>query len=114
MPFDEATPHVIRTFDDVRTAYPRDSTLKNLLLLSNERLEECGRFAIFAYEAQREGFELAGALFERLAAGSRADAEALLSVLQRHLAETESRRPQAPTETASRRTQEPTASTPAA
>ena len=103
MPFDEATPHVIRTFDDVRTAYPRDSTLKNLLLLSNERLEECGRFAIFAYEAQREGFEQAGAVFERLAAGSRADAEALLSVLQLHLAET-----------GSRRTQSSTASTPAA
>jgi hypothetical protein len=85
MPLDHEKPPGIRRIEDIQAAFPRESTLQNLLQLSNEKLETCGRLAIYAYEANREGFAEAADLFARLSANGRTEVEQLLTTLQRHL-----------------------------
>lgn len=104
MPFDHERPPGIRNIEDIRAAFPRESTLQNLLRLSNEKLEISGRLAVYAYEAHREGFPEAAELFVRLSANGQAELEELLTTLQRHLDATAAQRGPA----------EATASTPAA
>src|SRR5688572_22276686 len=66
---------------DLRGAQPADVTFQNLLQLLKEKIELCGRLAVYEYEARsEEHFECAES-FRALAAAERASYESLLRSL---------------------------------
>ena len=66
---------------DLRGAQPADVTFQNLLQLLKEKIEICGRLAVYEYEARsEEHFECAEG-FRALAAAERASYESLLRSL---------------------------------
>src|SRR3712207_537592 len=74
-----------RSLSDLRRVHPTDSTLQNLLTLLRAELDLCARLPVFEYEAATEGHDEAASLLHTLGEAERANVEALLDTLRRHL-----------------------------
>jgi hypothetical protein len=74
-----------RRLDELRRAYPSDSTLENLLFVLRAELDLCARLPVFAYEATTDGHDECASLLRGLADSERANVELILATLQRHL-----------------------------
>jgi hypothetical protein len=76
-----------RRITDLRRAQPADATLQNLLQLLNEKIELCGRLAVYEYEAASERHFECAASFRALATAERASYQTLLESLVALLAD---------------------------
>ena len=72
---------------DLRRARPADATFQNLLLLLSEKIELCGRLAVYEYEARAEDHLESAESFRALAADERASYKRLLRSLTGLIAE---------------------------
>ena len=86
---DPDDPVTLQRLSDLDRVRPADETLRALLGTLNTKLDLCARLPFLAYQADREGYEDAAAMFREMAAQERRSLSGLLVGLKSHLDVTE-------------------------
>jgi len=75
-----------RRLEDLRSGYPADATLQNLLTVLSGQLQLCARLPVYEWEAATDSHEESAAAFRGLAVAEQAHIDDLLRALEHHLA----------------------------
>lgn len=86
---DPDDPVTLQRLSDLDRVRPADETLRALLGTLNTKLDLCARLPFLAYQADREGFGDAAAMFREMAVEERRSLAGLLVGLKSHLDVTE-------------------------